>query len=201
MRTTKVGDYLVNLTALYGEYNCGNKTTGRLELVVTVPKSSTNVGAAAIHKELESNKLRDVIIFNFLRDLDERTTFIPLRDGCKFFPHDTGVYPPGVLIYADRVVMNKSYTWYNNWKGLIEVFETESKFGVVVIKSPILANKYYGPSAPSRVWTLVLPAISQHVCWDKDNISKDMKKSLEELAGQVSTSKLLTKELKALGVG
>jgi hypothetical protein len=200
MRTTTVGAWKVGLTATYGEYNCGNKTTGRLALVVTDGKSNINQGSQKVATELEDPKIRDEVIGNFLKDIDDRSTHIPLNSGCKFFPGDHGVYPPGILMYADAVRMDKSYKWYNNWKALIEVFETEPKFKVVILKSPILPNRYYGPSKPSRVWTIVLPTISKHVCFDKKHVTAEMKDNLTGLVGYAAESKLLKAELSSLGI-
>lgn len=200
MNKHKVGKYNVWLSALYGEYNCGNKTVGRLQLHVNNGDDPVDVGSGVIAKELEDPKIRDAIIFNYLEDLNQRATFKALKDGCPFFPLDSGVYPPGVLIYCDAIHMNKSFTWYNHWKGLIEVFETEPKFGVVVLKSPILPNRYYGPSKPSRIWTLVLPSIAKDICFDKASVTPGMKVSLSAIAKNYAHSPILKHELTTLGI-
>lgn len=200
MRTVDIGVWKVGLTAKYGEYNCGNKTTGRLELVVTDGKSNTNHGSQQVIKELTNDKTRNKIITNFLEDVGDSSSHIALNKGCSFFPGDGGVYPPGVLVYCDAVRMDASYTWYNNWKGLIAVFEAESKFGVIVLKSPIIPNKYYGPGKPSRVWTLVLPSISKHVCFDKKHVTNEMRNSLTGLIQAKAVDDGLRAELKELGV-
>lgn len=199
MKTCVIEGKNVGLTAKYGEYNCGNKTVGRLELLVTELGSKTNLGGGIIAHELAKEKIRDKIIENYLADLLRADTFIPLKDGAPFFPTDSGKYPPGVLIYADNIRMNKAFTWWNNWKGLIEVFENEPKFGVVVLKSPILPNKYYGTGAPSRVWTLVLPSISEHICYDKQRTTKEMLAALTSIKLSYG-SPHLNKELASLGV-
>lgn len=200
MRTTDIGVWKVGLMAKYGEYNCGNKTTGRLELVVTNGKSNTNHGSQQVIKELQDDKIRDKIIKNFLEDIVDHKSHIALKDGCSFFPSDGGVYPPGVLLYADSIRMDKSITWYNNWKGLIEVFETESKFGVTILKSPIIPNVFYGPGKPSRVWTILLPKVAIHACFDRKTTSAAMKETLTAIAQHGCESKILKAELKELGI-
>lgn len=192
MRTTKVGKYTVGLEAVYGEYNCGNKTVGRLKLVVS------EGGQGLIVEELKTTKIRDAVIENYVRDLGDSNTFKSLNTNSLMFPNDSGTYPPGVLIYADRIQMNKSFTWYNNWKGLIEVFDTEPKFGVVVLKSPIIPNKLYGIATPSRVWTLLLPGVASKAVYDKGTVG-EMKPYLVDIAKSYCTPHL-AKELEALGV-
>lgn len=200
MRTVDIGVWKVGLTAKYGEYNCGNKTTGRLELVVTDGKSSTNHGSQQVIKELGDDTIRDKIIKNFLDDVSDKGSHIALNKGCGFFPSDPGIYPPGVLLYCDSIRMDKSITWYNNWKGLIEVFETESKFGVTILKSPIIPNVYYGPAKPSRVWTILLPKVAVHACFDRKTTSVAMKDNLTSLAQYGAVSLRLRTELKELGI-
>lgn len=201
MRTISIGVWKVGLTAKYCEYNCGNKTTGRLELVVTDGNSTTNHGAQQVIKELQDNKIRDQVIENFLKDVSESGSYQALNKGggAPFFPSDSGIYPPGVLVYADRIHMNKAYTWYNNWKGLIELFELEPKFGVKISKSPIIPNRYYGVGAPSRVWTIILPSISQHTCFDAKTTTPAMKASLSAMAKDYASPHLKV-ELATLGV-
>lgn len=198
MKKTKVGEYQVYLTAKYGEYNCGNKTVGRLELIVDNAEGVNQTGGT-ISQDLEKSSYRDKIIKVYLDSLSDAKTFVKLCDNSPMFPNDTGTYPPGVLIYADRIHMNKAYRWWNNWKSLIEVFETEPKFGVVVLKSPIIPNKYYGTGAPSRIWTLVLPSISEHICYDKKSTTKEMLAALTSVKAVYSTP-YLNKELESLGV-
>lgn len=199
-KTTNIGEYAVQLTSAFGEYNCGNKTCGRLELICK-DKAGTNQGGGIIAEELKKVAVRDKIIQNFLESLTLQETYKPLNKGGgqAFFPNDGGTYPPGILIYADRIHMNQSYTWWNNWKGLLEVFENEDKFGVVVLKSPILPNRYYGTGAPSRIWTIVLPSIAKHICYDKKHVSPEMASSLKTVMNAYG-SPLLNKEIKALGV-
>lgn len=199
--TTKVGEYNVRLSAKFGEYNCGNKTTGRLALVVTkTDDDTTNYGPSVILDELKNPDIQKAIITVFLKDLDKSSNYTTLKDGAPFFENDTGKYTPGLLVYMDRITHDKGYTWYNNWKGLMEHFETHPEFGVVVLKSPILPNRFYGTSAPSRVWMVVLPTISKHIALDKDHISTEMKNALLGLKKSKQTSALLDEELKQLGV-
>ena len=199
MRTITVEGYTVGLQAKYGEYNCFSKTCGRLELVVTKPDSKTNLQGNAIKDSLAKTTTRDKIITNFLADLDDSSTFGSLASGAPFFPGDTGHYRPGILVYIDRIAMNQSFTWWNNWKALIEVFETEPKFGVVVVKSPIVKSRYYGESAPSRVWNMFLPTVSNTLCTDKGHVPAAMKSALKDVAASYSTP-LLKEELKKLGI-
>ena len=198
MNTIKIGNYKVGLKAVYGEYNCGNKTVGRLELVVTEGASRTNLGWTVVKDQLEEVKIRDAIIENYLKDLDESSTFTTLMAGSPMFPNDSGTYRPGTLIYMDSVSYNYSYKWYNHWKALIALFETEPKFGVVVLKSPILPNRFYGTDRPSRIWTLVLPCIAKDICFDKKSTTPEMRASLAEYAEYVPEH--WKKELKSLGV-
>lgn len=194
--------YDVHLQAVYGEYNCGNKTTGRLTLIVTKQGDSTNVGAAPIADILKDVSLRNEIIKDYLHNLSQASTYKALNSqGTEFFPTDTGTYPPGVLMYADSVDMPQGYMWYNNWKALIDTFEMNPDFGVVVLKSPIMPNRFYGPSKPSRVWTIVLPSIAKHICWDKYSVSEEMKKNLESVRKHGKcNSEVLDKDLVGLGI-
>ena len=81
----------------------------------------------------------------------------------------------------------------------MRVFEAEPKFGVVVLKSPIIPNRYYGPGKPSRVWTMILPSISKHICWDRKSVSKEIMHSLKSTLSAYADAPL-KEELKGLGV-
>lgn len=201
MRTMKINDFTVGLKAVFGEYNCGFKTCGRLELVVTKGASKTNLGAQQINAELKEVKIRDQIVGNFLEDLKDSSTYKTLKDGAaEFWPTDSGTYPPGALIYIDSINYDAGITWYNNWRGLISLFETENKYGVVVVTSPVLPNRFYGTGKPSRIWTICLPSISEHICFDKASTSAAMKNSISNTI-RPATPKHWVKEFKALGVG
>lgn len=196
MKTQKVGGFTVHLKSVYGEYNCGNKTVGRLELVVK-DKDDGAASAFQIGAELNSKKVRDAVIKDYLHNMTLKETFTQLKEGSLMFPQDTGTYVPGILVYADRIMMNQSYTWYNNWKALIEIFEKNPDFGVTVIKTPILPNKFYGVSAPSRVWTICLPGVAEFIAWDK-KAAKPMLTYLKSIWESYS-SPLLKGELETLG--
>lgn len=200
MRTTTVNGFNVGLKAVYGEYNCGFKTCGRLELVVTKGADKTNLGFQQVNEELKEIKIRDKIVDNFLEDLKDHSTFKSLKSGApEFWPTDSGIYPPGALIYIDSINYDAAYTWYNNWRGLISLFETEPRFKVTVVASPVLPNRYYGTSRPSRIWAICLPSISQHVCFDKKSTTEEMKASIAE-AIRPSTPKHWVENFKSLGV-
>ena len=201
MRTLEVNGFKAGLKAVYGEYNCGFKTCGRLELVVTKGDNKANMGYQKINEELKDEKIRDQIVFNFLEDLKSTSTFKSLSEGAtEFWPHDGGTYLPGALIYVDSINYDSAIKWFNNWRGLIALFETEPKFNVTVVASPILPNRFYGTGRPSRVWTICLPSISEHVCFDNKRTTAPMKASIANYV-KPSTPKHWAKEFEALGVG
>lgn len=200
MKTVKIGEFSARLVSQFGEYNCGNKTCGRLTIEALKEGDTTNYGAANIEKELEQESIRDEIVKNFLADIDKSTAYSSLNTGAgQYFPTDTGHYRPGVLMYADRVAMGKHIKWYNNWKGLIELFETEPKFEVRVFKSPILPNVFYGTSAPSRMWIIALPTVSKHICYDKEHVTNEMRTNLVAVRKHYG-SPVLNQELEQLGI-
>ena len=197
MKYTVVDGYDVALKCEFGEYNCGNKTVGRLSLEVT--KKGQKFDGGVIGEALEKKSIQDKILKNFFEWINDGSTYKSLKEGLgNIWPTDSGHYTPGVLIYADRIAFNKGFRWWNNWKGLIKLFEDRPELNVVVIKSPILPNKFYGTGAPSRVWTIVLPSISKHVCLD-GKCTPEMKASLKSVLDNYADENL-AKEIKAMGI-
>lgn len=192
-------EYSVRLVSLYNEYNCAVKMCGRLGTEVKT-SDGINHNYFPIADELRDTKIKDNLIKDFIDSWSNKDSFKPLKSSSQVFPNDSGTYLPSMLLYADRVDGGGRAEWYNNWRGLINLFESEPKWGVRVFKLPVFSNRTYGVGAcASRVWGIIPPPLNQ--CVLAGPITDGFKGSLKSVVGYGNLSPSDHDEIKqAIGV-